>query len=287
MAIPGDMVIQLYYDVYDSDKRKRMKTNVFFKMALLAMFPFFQIACGDNGGGGEITPPPTKRVIKIMPIGDSLTEANEPGYRGYLYNWLKVDSLNVDFVGVNKKMPSNGGDEDHSGFGGFVIGPGASVGDEWSHTQGHGNIYYHLDKGYEILSQNCSYILLMIGINDFFNNKEDGYNPEKDGAVRLEGLVEKIFALRPDVTLLVSNLTPVAWNMQGFGSLFNEGVEDIVKRQQEQGRACYFVDTRNGHVWDAKADISEDQLHLTASGYEKVARSFYSVLKPLLSDEDR
>ena len=55
-----------------------------------------------------------------------MTEANEPGYRGYLYNWLVADSLKVDFVGVNKKMPTNGGDEDHSGFGGFVIGPGAS-----------------------------------------------------------------------------------------------------------------------------------------------------------------
>ena len=101
-----------------------------WKLALtsvvVALCPFFQIACGDNHGGDVPPPSPIKKTIRIMPIGDSLTEANEPGYRGYLYNWLVADSLNVDFVGVNKKMPSNGGDEDHSGFGGFVIGPGAS-----------------------------------------------------------------------------------------------------------------------------------------------------------------
>ena len=262
-----------------------------WKLALtsvvVALCPFFQIACGDNHGGDVPPPSPIKKTIRIMPIGDSLTEANEPGYRGYLYNWLVADSLNVDFVGVNKKMPSNGGDEDHSGFGGFVIGPGASAGDEWSYTQGHGNIYYHLDEGFEILSLNCDYILLMIGINDFFNNKEEGYDPNRDGAVKLEALVEKIFTLRPDVTLLLSNLTPVAWSMEDFGRLFNEGVEDIVKQQQEKERACYFVNTRGDHAWDAQKDISEDQLHLTASGYEKVAKSFYAVLKPLLVEESK
>ena len=65
-----------------------------WKLALtsvaVALCPFFQTACGDNHGGDVPSPQPVKKTIRIMPVGDSLTEANEPGYRGYLYNWLQI-----------------------------------------------------------------------------------------------------------------------------------------------------------------------------------------------------
>ena len=54
-------------------------------------------------------------AIKIMLIGNSITENNDPGYRGYLYQKLKNENYDIDFVGTKHSQPSKGGDPDHSG----------------------------------------------------------------------------------------------------------------------------------------------------------------------------
>lgn len=225
-------------------------------------------------------------VITIMPIGDSLTEENTPGYRGYLYKKLIEAGLKVDFVGVKSKEPSNGGDPDHSGYSGFVIGPNTSIGDDWA--MGHGNIFYHLDNGYKILSIDCSVIILMIGINDFYCNTDKNYNPEKDGAKNLDALIGKIFTLRPDVSLFVSDLTPVAWDMTGFAQKFNSEVPGIVEKYVDKGHSCYFVNMRNGNKWDSDTDFREnDGLHLTSQGYEKVSNTFYNKIMEVYNKANR
>lgn len=258
-----------------------MKSEKYYKMThksylqkLLIFFVLAFMSCGEtNGIDNKNTNNTTKKTYKIMPIGDSLTAESTPGYRGYLYTWLINDSIKVDFVGINKGKPTNGEDPDHSGFGGFTIGPDASK---------IGNIYENLEQGAGILTKNADVILLMIGINDFFNITAPNYNPSVDGPIRLEALIEKMYIIQPNVCILVSNLTPVAWDMSGFAKDFNSKVPGIVERQKAKGRACYFVDTRNGNTWDAKVDLRSDQLHLTDEGYRKVAESFYKVLKPII-----
>lgn len=254
-------------------KYKKIAFDIFYYRTLI-FFVIALMSCGEtNGSDIENTNTTSKKAVKIMPIGDSLTEATTPGYRGYLYTWLTNDSIKVDFVGVNQSKPTNGADPDHSAFGGFTIGPGASK---------VGNIYDNLEAGAVIMSKNCDVILLMIGINDFFNISDSNYNPSVDGPLKLEALIEKMYSMQPNVCILISNLTPVAWNMSGFASEFNSKVPLIVERQKLKGRACHFVDTRNGNTWDAKVDFQSDQLHLTDEGYRKVAGSFYKVLKPIL-----
>ena len=217
-----------------------------------------------------------------MPLGDSLTEASQPGYRGYLYQKLIASGFQVSFTGVKQSRPTNGGDPRHSGFNGYTIGPGPSDGDSWESSMGHANIYWHLDQGYRILDIPADIILLMIGTNDFANSKSE-YNPEKEGAVKLRQLIEKIYSLRPEVTLLVSTLTPIAADPEHYASKFNHDISDIVKEQQERGRQCYTVDTRHLQSWNIKTDIGPDGLHLTSSGYEKVATRFYTVLSQILT----
>lgn len=229
------------------------------------------------------------KTYRVMPIGDSLTEAADPGYRGYLYQNLIANGYNVDFVGLRDNEPSNGGDPHHSGFAGFNIGPdnnsNPGVYQQWGGTE-CANIYYQLDGGHRILSVDCDIILLMIGTNDFWNvdHEAAGYNPEHDGAIRLEALVEKIYTIRPDVTLLVTNITPTRWDIDihWFAWLYNSQVPGIVERQKEQGRSCYFVDVRNYPDWQ-EGDYTDD-VHLNASGNEKLAAAFYSVLAPVLTE---
>lgn len=229
--------------------------------------------------------PAKQDTIRIMPIGDSLTLSEDPGYRCYLYQMLKEQGLAIDFVGV-KQDESTGQtncdcDPDHSGFGGYTIGPEPSVADQWD-PSGQGNIYYNLDEGYQFLSVDCDVILLMIGTNDYWNidHHATGYDPDKQGADRLNALVDKIFTLRPDVTLLVATISP-KWGMDNFAMPINEKIPGIVDKQRKAGFSCHFVDNRSKQLEWVEEDFT-DGLHLTPSGNKKIAHTFFDVLSPLL-----
>ena len=234
----------------------------------------------EKNGKANAAQHQTTKQITIMPIGNSLTQASEPGYRGFLYHLLDSASYSFDFIGSKHDgMPSNGGDPDHSGFGGYVIGPNPSKGDDWDPWK-HGDILYHLDQGYKIMNNNADVIILEIGINDFFNDRDD-YDPSIVGADRLDSLIAKMYKLSPEAVILVSNLTPVNWDAN-FGSLFNSEVPAIISKYKILGNKIYLVDLRNGINWKMREDISSDQLHPTASGYKKMAKLFFSNLVPVL-----
>ncbi|MEJ7589642.1 MAG: hypothetical protein WKI04_18980, partial [Ferruginibacter sp.] len=182
--------------------------------------------------------------IRILPIGNSLTQNNTPGYRGYLYQSLKASGYNIDFVGTKQSPPENGGDPDHSGYGGFIIGPGNSKGDSWN-PPFRGNIFDNLTSGYNILKTDCEVILLEIGINDFFNSTDSTYKPELVGPKKLDGLLNKIFEAKPEVILVVSNITPFAGN-EDFAKSWNEQLPAVIKKYKKGGRKCYLADLRNG-----------------------------------------
>ncbi len=222
-------------------------------------------------------------TIRIMPIGDSLTQSNEPGYRMYLYHMLQQLNIPFDFVGVkHDKEGEQEYDTDHSGFAGYTIGPGPSLLDEYDEWQ-QGNILYHLDKGHHILSSNPDVILLMIGVNDFFNNRDTArYNPSVVGAERLDNLIYHIYRILPETSVLVSNITPLRGN-EHFADLYNSQVENIVSKYQRQGCICHLVDMRNGVNWDLEIDLGPDNLHPTASGYQKIAINFCEKLKAIFS----
>lgn len=226
---------------------------------------------GDDSG--------QSKTYKIMPIGDSLTEAADPGYRGYLYNHLLDAGYNIDFVGVKQSEPSSGGDPNHSGFSGFIIGPDANK------YGANNSIMYQLDEGSKIMSVDCDVILLLIGTNDFWNidHAAAGYDPNRDGAIRLTPLLDKMYSMKPNVTILVSNITPLS-NDKGYASLFNSQVPDIVKKQKAKGRSCYFVDANSLDWQETDYKGGGDNLHFNASGYQKLAGAFYGVLEPLLKE---
>ena len=220
-------------------------------------------------------------TIRIMPIGDSLTQANDPGYRGYLYRLLKQSGIQFDFVGSKHDTVGEAEyDTDHSGFAGYTIGPGASLRDNDDPCH-QGNILFHLDEGYKLLSSKPDVILLMIGINDFFNNRDTmRYNPEVAGAEHLDNLIYHISRILPECTILVSNITPLRGS-EHFAELYNSQVEGIVSKYREQSFPYYFVDMRSGIDWNLEKDLGPDNLHPAASGYEKIAERFFKILNTL------
>ena len=66
-------------------------------------------------------------VLRIMPLGDSITEGagatSTAGYRGPLWTLLANAGYNVDYVGSNttNQDKTNGMDPDHEGHGGWRL----------------------------------------------------------------------------------------------------------------------------------------------------------------------
>lgn len=219
---------------------------------------------------------------RIMVLGNSITENSQPGYRGYLFQKLKETGYDVDFVGTKQSIPSNGGDPDHSGYSGFTVGPGPCKKDN-PETQVKGNISDNLNSGFQILSVDCDIILLEIGINDFFNSTDSTYHPEVTGAKKLDDLIAKIFRIKPGVKLIVSNITPVAFDI-AFANRWNSEVPLIVEKYRNQGKQCFLADVRNGIRWNVAIELSSDKLHPTASGYEKLADYYLSILEQIIKN---
>lgn len=68
------------------------------------------------------------RIVKIMPVGDSITygKVNNNlrelgGYRTELWHKFEADGLTVDFVGSQSTGPDSLGDKDHEGHPGKTI----------------------------------------------------------------------------------------------------------------------------------------------------------------------
>ncbi|MEM8531649.1 MAG: sugar-binding protein [Chloroflexota bacterium] len=237
--------------------------------------------------------------VRILPLGDSLTEGGEPpngfhSYRGYLYNELTTNNYNVDFVGARQRTPHGGGDPDHSSRGGSSIGPDDS---RYCYTpepdlQCVENLNL-TDNLEEYLQSDPDIILLLIGVNDMGGTQtrmpgEVGFERTNDPAEtddKLEALVNSITELQPDAKILVASLLPLKgyaedWPMEDF--------LDVNAKAEELGNtsaidSIYFVDMFNNV--GLEADDYYDGIHLSQSGAQKMATVWYEALTDIIDTD--
>jgi predicted alpha-1,6-mannanase (GH76 family)/lysophospholipase L1-like esterase len=202
------------------------------------------------------TPPTT-----VMLLGDSITygydgKGTQGGYRTQLYNALRADGLNVDFVGSQSDGPAALADKNHEGHSGWRIAGIAGSVDGWLGTY------------------KPQVVALMIGTNDVVFNDDLANAP-----ARLGRLIDQITAKLPDSRLLVSSITP-----EGDAALnakvkaYNAAIPAIVRQKAAAGRKVGFVDM-NASV--APANLF-DGTHPDATGYGKMALVWRNALLPVL-----
>lgn len=209
--------------------------------------------------------------VRILCVGDSLTDAN-PGYRSFLHGMLADAGADFVFVGPKQQKAADGTPLDHAGYGGYTIGPGASVADDWS--GGKGNIDAVLDQA---LTVSPDIVLLLIGTNDFFNigDRQPGYDPNRDGPERVVGLVRRIGAALPDAHVFVGSVIPVEWD-SSFAAAFNRA---LAEKLADPGANVTFVDVAKLSGFQ-KGDWLEDKLHPSESGHRKLARAWFDAVHP-------
>ena len=134
-------------------------------------------------------------VLRIMPLGDSITEGSGAGstggYRGPLWTKLVTeDHDNVDYVGSNTTNPdtTNGMDRDHEGHGGWRI----------DGTYGGNGIFEKLPEWFSSI-ESPDVILLHLGMND---SGADTLNT----MARTTALLDRLFEMQPSAHVFVSTL---------------------------------------------------------------------------------
>jgi len=193
--------------------------------------------------------------VRVMPLGDSITDgAQVPGgYRIGLWQRLATNRFTVDFVGSQFNGPSSLGDHDHEGH------PG------WRIDQIDANIVGWLNN------TRPHTVLLHIGTNDVLQNFNLSTAPN-----RLSTLIDHITSTAPTAEGFVAQITPLASASQDNAvRTFNATIPGIVQSKVNSGKHVHLVDM---HSALTAADLT-DGIPPTASGYDKMAATWYSALQ--------
>lgn len=207
------------------------------------------------------TPSPTiaiaKTTVKIMPMGDSITDGVffPGGYRTYLWSMLQQNGYNVDFVGSLANGSSDLGDWNHEGHIGWDTGTLAGASSSL------------------VVAAQPDIILLHIGTNDL-----DHGSPGETITGSLSTLLANIFAAKPDTFVIVSTIVTSRGDKNAWAN-YNGAIPGLVSIYRGQGRRISYVDMSQGLT---EADLY-DGIHPNTTGYIKMAAYWYPTLTTVYS----
>jgi lysophospholipase L1-like esterase len=197
---------------------------------------------GESNGG-----------VRIMPLGDSITDGYTPypgGYRVNLWQRLAAGGYRVDFAGTQTNGPAELGDHDHEGH------PG------WRIDQLDANIVNWLN------ATDPRTILLHIGTNDINQNYDVANAP-----ARLSTLIDHILQTKPNVQLFVAQIiTEQGEPHATMVNTYNAAIPAIVA---SKGPDVHLVKMHDALT---AADLA-DGVHPTQAGYNKMAPVWYDALR--------
>jgi lysophospholipase L1-like esterase len=235
-----------------------MKTRLRLPTALLFLF-FINITIAS----------PVNAVIRIMPLGDSITLGNNSGaspdsadywvaYRKALWELLDAAGYDVDFVGSRDHGSALFADSQHEGWGGYYA------------DQIRDEVYNWLDN------YPADIILLHIGTNDI------GV-PQDPGAIAAEvnQILDEIARYEDennvDITVILA-LIINRWNYicgnPSTTTTFNDDIYDMAQDRINSGDRIEIVDMECGADIDYRERPDGDmnnELHPYETGYEKMA----------------
>jgi len=195
-----------------------------------------------------------KQVVKIMPLGDSITEGyNVPGgYRIDLWRALQERGDRLEFVGSQENGPPELGDRHHEGYPGWRIDELHQEVEDW------------------LRAAQPDIILLLIGTNDIVQ----GYAVERAPA-RLNALIDELFRHCPQAQVFVGSIPPIDEpQLNARVEAYNQAIAQQIQARQRQGDRLTFVDLYSGLTPEDLAD----GIHPNRQGHRKIAQMWYDVL---------
>lgn len=205
-------------------------------------------------------------ALKIMPLGDSITAGygvQKAGYREPLQKLLAGRNITADFIGRSTDLSKDMADPEHEGYSGATVRM----------------ITTHADAALQKLKPDI--ILLLAGANDIrVNGPNDQPSDPNHWATtheRYVKLLDTIWQRDPDAVVLAGTILPLTgkWgDREEAAKQYNAHLAELVAREKAAGRKIELVDLRAGFE---PADLA-DGIHPNASGYDKIARSWFAAI---------
>jgi len=211
----------------------------------------------DNDG----TTPPSLGPIRIMPLGDSITDGYDTfpgGYRDRLENLLEANNIAFDFVGSQNNGPSSLSDREHEGHSGWRIDEIASNVDSW------------------LATNTPDVVLLTIGTNDILREYLLDAAPDRHNS-----LVGQILTTTPDAHVVVGTVPPLKNRFDyRLAGEYNSAISANMTTRINAGQSVSLVDQYNALE---SADLG-DGIHPNQGGYNKMAGVWFDGLLDVLGN---
>jgi len=224
-----------------------------------------------------------EHIIKIMPLGDSITQGGttHDNYRHYLWNKLQFyGHNNINFVGSHDVLgydvyDSLVFDKDHEGHGGWTTdeilnGGGNPAG-------GTGNLNAWL-TGLQATNEIPDIVLMHLGTNDV-NAAGPGYD-HNITIGEMEDIIDLLRSYNPNVTILVAKVIPCVIagtpGMDGLNALIPS-----LDTYETATSEVIIVDHNTGFLTSWLAD----EIHPNATGAAKMSDRWYDALTSKLGYE--
>ncbi len=224
----------------------------------------------------NISPEP-EVPIRIMPVGDSITEGNDGGFRIPLIRLVTQAFEMPDLVGRRMSRDQDNGvghDHDQDGYSAYRIDEIASGEGFW----GAPPIEQRLDDW------DPAVVLLHAGTNDAQQN----YHPYGNASQgipnvqqRLDDLISRIVAHAPHVYIIVAQIIPAnppsSQQTSDYIVGLNQRIPAIVARHQALGHRVTMVD-----MYTPMLDFpNPDGVHPSLEGFQKMAEVWFEGLEAI------
>lgn len=207
------------------------------------------------------------RLVRIMPLGDSITEGRGEGhdtYRHWLWHNLIDGGYSVNFVGSRIGVRPNSGDPWAYDY-------------DWGH-EGHSGyrtdeILANIDKWVRLARPEI--VLLHLGTNDLMANQSPSSTVAEIGQI-----IDRLRAYNPAMTILLAQIIPCGLISDSVVRDFNTRLATLAQQKNSAQSRLLLVDQYTGFSVDAD---TYDGVHPTSAGEQKMAQKWYAALRSVLA----
>ena len=222
----------------------------------------------DQSGAASTASVTVKQMMtwRIMPIGDSITEASgsRNSYRRPLWHLLNDAGIDVNFVGSRNgnrdgQVPNPDFDSDHEGHWGWRADRFLQNNriDGWAQTH------------------QPDVALIHLGTNDIFQDQSVSGTINEIGDI-----IDRLRSVNPDIIVLLAQIIPTSDPGRPSLAAFNQAIPGLASSKNTQRSPVVVVDQSSG--FNAAAD-TYDGVHPNLVGETKIANKWHAALLPLIS----
>ena len=220
-------------------------------------------ACGSEADSSRPAAPNSGATVKIMPLGDSITESNTglPSYRYYLWHLLVNHGYPIDFVGsrhgVGNGPPANPDfDMDHEGHAGWRA-------DE---------ILAHIRDWASVAAPEV--VLLHVGHNDLCRGQSVASTVADIGDI-----IDVLRSVNPRVAILLAQLIASDSTCHAGIPALNAQLSTLVANKDREDSPVRLVDQHSGFD---PSTMTYDGTHPNAADDSRMADRWFETLTPVL-----